>query len=721
MASGIPYRWLQVGIIVLIITIVTGLILYVNYSESRQTHEEYTQTLQENTEYTLIQSLKLVDKGLILFDFSLDSRLREPIDLFLVAYEESGGDPSMIDLIGLKNQLGPGYELYIINEAGVIEYTTYLPDHLMDFSVYSSFYQRLTTIREGNEFASERISAGYSGTDKRKFVYHPTPDHRYILELSYFDDEIKLIRQDLRYTETAETIREMNPHLTSVRIFNFLGHEVGNTSYILDNERTAIISRVLSSGEDYEVINPSTGLVTRYIFIDLSNDVTPHEMDLVAELIYSTASINTLLLKVLHSHLFIGVIALLIGGGLAFSTTMYFTRPIQYLMEDTEEIRQGNFRHPIRISSLPELRSFSLSLQEMVRKLNAMMTSLQDSEERYRSVVEDQTELICRFLPDKTIVFANNAYCRYFSLDCTGVIGSKITLDLHEGDIQKVRTSVFSLTTTDPIATVDSRIITPDGRILWQRWNIRAFFDGNGETIEYQAVGRDITEVKEAERALRESEERYRFIAENTADSIWIMDMHLKLKYISPSVERIRGFSVEEVLSQSIDEMMTPESCAYIETLFQTEMDREAAGDADPDRTLTIVTGEYRKDGTIICLESSMKFLRDADGKPIGIIGTSRDITEKKIAEEAWEEAFAQIEDNIYQFSILNDQIRNPISVIMGIADLGGGEEMERIIEQVKVIDEIISRLDQGVLESESIRSFMRKRYPVDDKRRSNK
>ncbi|MDO8841786.1 PAS domain S-box protein, partial [Methanocalculus sp.] len=578
-----------------------------------------------------------------------------------------------------------------------------------------------TTIREGNEFASERISAGYSGTDKRKFVYHPTPDHRYILELSYFDDEIKLIRQDLRYTETAETIREMNPHLTSVRIFNFIGHEVGNTSYILDNERTAIISRVLSSGEDYEVVNPSSGLVARYIFIDLSNDVTPHEMDLVAELIYSTASINTLLLKVLHSHLFIGVIALLIGGGLAFSTTMYFTRPIQYLMEDTEEIRQGNFSHPIRISSLPELRSFSLSLQEMVRKLNAMMTSLQDSEERYRSVVEDQTELICRFLPDKTIVFANNAYCRYFSLDCTGVIGSKITLDLHEGDIQKVRTSVFSLTTTDPIATVDSRIITPDGRILWQRWNIRAFFDGNGETIEYQAVGRDITEVKEAERALRESEERYRFIAENTADSIWIMDMHQKLKYISPSVERIRGFSVEEVLSQSIDEMMTPESCAYIETLFQTEMDREAAGDADPDRTLTIVTREYRKDGTIICLESSMKFLRGADGKPIGIIGTSRDITEKKRAEEAWEEAFAQIEDNIYQFSILNDQIRNPISVIMGIADLGGGEEMERIIEQVKVIDEIISRLDQGVLESESIRSFMRKRYPVDDKRRSNK
>lgn len=718
MAFGISYRWLQIGIIILIITIVTGLILYVNYSESRFTHEEYTQTLQENTEYTLIQSLKLVDKGLILFDSSLNYRLREPMDLFLVAYEESGGDPSGIDLTRLKKHLGPGYELYIINEAGVIEYTTYPPDHLMDFSVYSSYYQRLTTIREGNEFVSERISSGYAGTDKRKFVYHPTPDHRYILEISYFDDEIRLIRQDLRYTETAETIREMNPHLTSVRIFNFLGHEVGNTSYSMDNERTVIISQVLSSGENYEVINHSTGLVTRYIYIDLSDDGTPHEMDLVAELIYTNAPINTLLMKVLHSHLFIGVIALLIGGGLAFSTTMYFTRPIQYLMEDTEEIRQGNFSHPIRISSLPELRSFSLSLKDMVGKLDGMMTRLKNSEERYRSVVEDQTELICRFLPDKTMVFANNAYCRYFRLDCTDIIGSKIALDLHEGDIQKVCTSFSSLTTTDPIATVDSRIITPDGRILWQRWIIRAFFHENGEIIEYQAVGRDITEVKEAEQALRESEERYRFIAENTADSIWIMDMHLKLKYISPSVERIRGFSVDEVLSQSLDEMMTPESCTYIETLFQTEMDREDEDDVDPDRTLTFVTHEYRKDGSIICLEHSVKFLRGIDGKPIGIIGTSRDITEKKRAEEAWEEAFAQIEDNIYQFSLLNDAIRNPISVILGIADLEGGEEMERIIEQVKVINEIISRLDKGVLESESIRTFMKKRYQVNDKRR---
>jgi len=99
--------------------------------------------------------------------------------------------------------------------------------------------------------------------------------------------------------------------------------------------------------------------------------------------------------------------------------------------------------------------------------------------------------------------------------------------------------------------------------------------------------------------------------------------------------------------------------------------------------------------------------LAESNGNPVGIIGSSRDITGKKRAEEAWEEAFAQIEANIYQASLLNDQIRNPMAVIMGLADLEGGERMEKIINGVKKRDDIITRLDRGVLESELIRACM--------------
>lgn len=700
--------------IFLIIIIVTGVILYVNYSGSRSMYEEHTDTLQENSEYALIQSLALVDKGLILFDHSLDYRLLEPMDIFLSEYEESGGDPSAIDLDALKTRLGPGYELYIINEAGVIEYTTFAPDHGLDFSIYPSFFEKLTGIREGDEFASERITAGYGGTETRKFVYHPTPDNQYILEISYYDDEIRSMRQDLKYTGAVETIREINPFLTSVRLFNVLGQEIGNSEYAPGEEERRIISDVHRFGNTYEHIDPSSGTITRYVLVDFTHETNPEEMNLVAELVYTTAPIESRLQTILHSHLFIGALALIIGGTLAFSTTMYFTRPIQDLMEDTEAIRMGNLDHPIRTSTLPELRSFSLSLQEMVQRLQKMMISLQESEDRYRTVVEDQTELICRFLPDSTLTFANMAFCDYFNLDCDEIRETLFSSTVKAGNACFFDDFATSLSKEKPVVTVDNQEILPDGTARWQHWSVRALFDDNGVINEYQAVGRDITEAKKAEAALRESEERYRFIAENTADNIWIADMEFNLKYTSPSVQKLKGLTVEEALSQSVEESLTPGSLQQVMELFEREMAYEATGEADPERTVIFVTEEYTKDGKVLWFENSAKLMRDPDGNPVGILGSSRDITEKKRAEEAWEEAFAQIEENIYQASILNDQIRNPMAVIMGLADLEGGERMEKIINEVKKIDEIITRLDCGVLESESIRKFMRKRYEKD-------
>jgi hypothetical protein len=101
--------------------------------------------------------------------------------------------------------------------------------------------------------------------------------------------------------------------------------------------------------------------------------------------------------------------------------------------------------------------------------------------------------------------------------------------------------------------------------------------------------------------------------------------------------------------------------------------------------------------------------IKDKTGQITGLHGGFQDITEKKLAEEERRRAYAQIEENMIKFSALNDQIRNPLTVIMALADLEGGESAEKIIEQVKAIDQIVTLLDQGVLESESIRKFMRR------------
>jgi PAS domain S-box-containing protein len=140
-------------------------------------------------------------------------------------------------------------------------------------------------------------------------------------------------------------------------------------------------------------------------------------------------------------------------------------------------------------------------------KENELM--LKKSEELYRNVVNTQTEFICRFKPDGTHIFINEAYCRYFGKKCTDLIGKKFLPKIPAEDQKKVQEHFASLTKEKPVAMIDHRIIMPDGTLRWQRWVDRAIFDEHGVLIEYQTVGRDITDIKEVEAALRESEEQY--------------------------------------------------------------------------------------------------------------------------------------------------------------------------------------------------------------------
>jgi PAS domain S-box-containing protein len=128
--------------------------------------------------------------------------------------------------------------------------------------------------------------------------------------------------------------------------------------------------------------------------------------------------------------------------------------------------------------------------------------ALAESERRYRNIVEDQTEFICRFLPDGTHVFVNDAYCRYFNKTREELVGTKYKPEMLKEDQALVSRQMASLTKEHPVDTNTQRIIAPDGTIRWQRWSTRAFFNPKGKIVEYQSVGRDITELKRSKDAL---------------------------------------------------------------------------------------------------------------------------------------------------------------------------------------------------------------------------
>jgi len=143
----------------------------------------------------------------------------------------------------------------------------------------------------------------------------------------------------------------------------------------------------------------------------------------------------------------------------------------------------------------------------------------------------------------------------------------------------------------------------------------------------------DISARKRTEMALRESEEKYRLIADNMADTVWVMDMNMRFTYVSPSVTRMYGTTVEEVMNQPIALSLVPESLETALKVFSEEMLLEAQGKAAPGRTRILELEEYKSDGSTIWVESSMSFLRDEHNNAVGILGVSRDITDRKRAE----------------------------------------------------------------------------------------
>jgi two-component system, cell cycle sensor histidine kinase and response regulator CckA len=184
---------------------------------------------------------------------------------------------------------------------------------------------------------------------------------------------------------------------------------------------------------------------------------------------------------------------------------------------------------------------------------------------------------------------------------------------------------------------IESPLLTKDGNLIpFLMTGVRLEVSGQSYLM---GVGIDISERVRAEQALRDSEKKYRLIAENTADLISILDMDLHLTYISPASMRLRGFTVEEAMTQTLEEVLTPESMQKAIAVFEEEMQMEASGTADADRTRIMELEEYRKDGSIVWMEVSLSFLRDKEGKPIEILAVSRDITDRKLTEIALRES----------------------------------------------------------------------------------
>ena len=164
-------------------------------------------------------------------------------------------------------------------------------------------------------------------------------------------------------------------------------------------------------------------------------------------------------------------------------------------------------------------------------------------------------------------------------------------------------------------------------------------------------------ERKQAEESLKKSEERYRLITENTAHAIAIFDLNLNPTFISPSIRKHRGYTVQEAMTLTLNQMLTPDSLQQASKMFADQMALESSGTADPARTVLMELEEYCKDGSTVWVELTASFLRDNNFKPTGILTVTRNITERKKAEEA-------LKESEKKYRLLADNVNDVIFVL---------------------------------------------------------
>lgn len=229
---------------------------------------------------------------------------------------------------------------------------------------------------------------------------------------------------------------------------------------------------------------------------------------------------------------------------------------------------------------------------------------------------------------------------------------------IHEDDRQRFSDDVRPEVIAKRGYDTELRIVRPDGAIRYIKADGIVVTDERGKPSRLISLNQDVTERRQAEESLRESERMYRLVTEKMTDIVWIADMNLRTIYVSPSVSTVLGFTQEERTQQTIEQQLTPDSITRWLEALAGELEFEASGQADPGRQVVLVLEYYHKDGSTRWLETTMSGIRSDQGVLTGLHGVSRDITEQKRAEDALrasEELYTRLVNTIPDIIVRTD------------------------------------------------------------------
>lgn len=246
-----------------------------------------------------------------------------------------------------------------------------------------------------------------------------------------------------------------------------------------------------------------------------------------------------------------------------------------------------------------------------------------------------------------------------------------------------------------------------DGRPFYLFLSASLIKDANKEPFGFAVHMVDVTELKLKEELLRKSEVRFSHITENAEEWIWDIDLDGQFRYVNPVAEKILGFTIQEMTNGlNMRDLVHPSSDAdYAAINRKLRSGQRSLNDFE----ITLIS----KEGAPVLTRSKCFPFFGEFGEHLGYRGVTIDITEVVRLREEIESALAQIADNIKYFQILNDEIRNPLTVMVASLELSDFEYREKLLSQIDTINRLITQLDQGTLQSMKIVEYLKKHHSL--------
>ena len=315
-----------------------------------------------------------------------------------------------------------------------------------------------------------------------------------------------------------------------------------------------------------------------------------------------------------------------------------------------DELRDARDQMESRIQARTrELSNLNEELIEQIDERERTEIELRSSEQRYRELADSLPQVVFELDSSGMITYINaGAYDMFGYTEEDIASGIHVLQVIEEVDQSRVSGAIDKMMEGRSTGAVRQYLAKrKDGTTFPSVAYTTLITYDEGNPAGVRGILTDISEREEMERALRESEQRYRFLADNINDFAFVVGLDLKTSYASPSVEKILGYPAEEWSTLPVEKQIGQKSLEGVVVVLAGELEHDR--ERDPDRSVTIEVDFNHKNGSIVVLECVVSFVRDPDGSPVGMYGLARNVTERKKAEQRLRLSQFEVEQSMDQ------------------------------------------------------------------------